>query len=176
MALVNSGSVAINSGTLKLSGGGSSSSGSFAVPAATTLDFNSSYALNGTTQVSGPGSVTLASGTLTLASGVIYDVTGGLSGTGGSATFGTGDTFGPSIVQSGGGTIVLARHHAADAGHGLGQRGTLNFSTGLGDTITTLNLTGGTLTGTDTLTVSGLTTWSSQSTLSGAAHSWPRGG
>jgi len=105
----NSGSVAVNSGTLTLGDGGSSSGGSFTVPAASTLDFDSSYALNGTTQVSGPGSVTLAAGTLTLASGVTYDVTGGLTGSGGSATFGSGDTFGPSIVQSGGGTIVFGR-------------------------------------------------------------------
>ena len=63
--------------------------GSFTVPAGSTLDFDSSFALSGTTQLSGLGSVTLAAGTLTLASGVTYDVTGGLTGSGGSATFGS---------------------------------------------------------------------------------------
>ena len=49
------------------------------------------------------------------------------------------------------------------------RNGTLNFSTGSSVTISALNLTGGTLTGTDNITVSGVTTWSSQGTLSGAS-------
>ena len=155
----NVGSVAVNSGTLTLGDGGSSGAGGFTIAASSTLAFASSYTLNGTTQASGAGSVKLAAGALTLASGVTYDVTGGLLGAGGSATFGAGDTFGPSVVQSGGGTIVFgAGTTLPTLGTVSVGSGTLNFSTGSPVTITTLNLTNaGTLTGADSLTVTGVT-------------------
>jgi hypothetical protein len=56
----NSGSVAVNSGALTLGDGGGSSGGSITIAMSSTLDFDSSYGLNGTTGVSGSGSVTLA--------------------------------------------------------------------------------------------------------------------
>ena len=173
VTLDNSGSLAINSGTLTLGGGGSaSSSGGFTVAASTTLDFNSSYSFGGSSRVSGEGSVTLASGTLTLVSGTTYDVTGGLTGTGGSATFGTGDTIG-SVVSVSAGTVVFGAgttlptlSSVSVSGGVFG--GTLNFSTGSSVTITTLTLTNGTVTGSDSINVTGTTTWKSNSTLSGS--------
>ena len=45
--------------------------------------------------------------------------------------------------------------------------GTLNFSIGVADTISSLTLSGGTVTGSDAVTVTGTTTWSSSSTLGG---------
>ena len=126
---VTSGSVAINSGTLTLDGGGSDS-GTISVLGSSTLDLASSYEVAATGKVTGTGSVTLASGTLTLDPGHTYDVTGGLTAAGGSATFGTGDTLGPVISASGGsvtfgaGTNLPALTSVTESG------GTLNFSTG----------------------------------------------
>ena len=116
VTFTNSGTVAVNSATLTLGDGGSSSAGSFTVPTGSTLDFDSSYALSGTTQVSGLGSVTLAAGTLTLASGVIYDVTGGLTGSGGSATFRVGRYLRPQHRSDQWRHDRLrCRHHPANA-------------------------------------------------------------
>ena len=164
---VTSGSVAINSGTLTLDGGGSDS-GTISVLGSSTLDLASSYEVAATGKVIGTGSVTLASGTLTLDPGHTFDVTGGLTAAGGSATFGTGDTLGPVISASGGsvtfgvGTNLPALTSVTESG------GSLNFSTGSGISIATISLTGGTLGGSDTITVSGTATWTNANSGSGS--------
>ena len=121
-----------------------------------TIDFVSSYSFDANGSITGAGTVKVASGTLTLACGAIYNVSGGLSGTDGSATFGAGDTISANISQTGTGTIVFgAGATLASSSTVAISRGTLTFSAGTSDTFASLAMSNGTLSGTDNITVTG---------------------
>ncbi len=90
VALVNSGDVQVQSGTLDLTGGGSAS-GTFEVSANATLQFGNSYTLGSPSSVTGAGTVLMSSGNLTVNTPVTMAVTnlilsGGILGGSGSVT------------------------------------------------------------------------------------------
>ena len=139
----NTGSAQVLAGALRLSGGGNSPSGSFTATAPAQLVFGGTHQLGASSSVSGTGTVEFDTGTTTLAGS--YAITGGTSATGGTGTFtGMVTNVGPLAISS----------------------GTLAFnSTGPTIATTTLQQTGGTLTGEDTVTRAPLT-WSG-GTMSG---------
>jgi hypothetical protein len=153
VALTTSGSVKLNSGTLTLSAGGTET-GSFAVASGATLDFNSgTFTMASGTSVNGAGTVETTSNfgnapTVSFASGSTYNVTGTTSVTAGSLTFNTPVT---SLAQA----LAISN-------------GTLTLTGGQAVTVGTLTMSGGTLTGTDNVTVTGLLTWTG-GTMSGAS-------
>jgi trimeric autotransporter adhesin len=157
----NTGSVSVTpSGTtLNLANGGSCGSacgGSFNVSTGATLQFGGgTFALKG--QIAGPGAIRFAA--VTVSSTGVYNVTGGTTVSSGTANFNSGATIssvGPLTVSG----------------------GTLNFSTGsvVPISVPSVNLTGGTLTGTDTLTSTGLFNWFGPSTMSGTGMTNASGG
>src|SRR5262249_23786484 len=83
---------------------------------------------------SGAGTLQLGGGTLSRAAGSVVNITGGLTGTGGSADFGSGDTISGAItLQSGSGTVNF---HAALSGPSVPSLSvlasdTLNLNPGL---------------------------------------------
>ncbi len=82
----NTGTVNIDEGTLQLSGGGTSTGGTFAVDAAATLRFSSgTYSTNNTSAISGAGDVTFTNATVTLDGA--YTVTGATTVSGGIVNF-----------------------------------------------------------------------------------------
>jgi hypothetical protein len=102
----NSGAVEVNTGTLRVIGGGTST-GTFAVANGATLDFAGAYALTGGAGVSGAGNVTFSAGTVDVAAP--YALTGTTTiGSGGRANFNTAATV-PNLALSGtlGGTAAL---------------------------------------------------------------------
>ena len=128
------GPVNVNSGTLSLTGGGSSTGASFSVSSGATLGFDSSYSIDAASTVSGAGTGEFGAGTFSRTAGSVYDVTGGLTGNGGSANFGSGDTVGGTInLQNGSGTfnfnsgLTLTSLGSITVGSG----NTLNFNSGL---------------------------------------------
>jgi hypothetical protein len=129
----NTGTVAVTSGTLALLGGGSDT-GSFVVPVASTLSFSGMTGLGSASSVTGAGAVGFAGGTADVTG--TYDITGSTSDAGavnfvaGSGTFSLGQTL--TVT---GGTTYLGR--------------------AAGLSLTTLNLSGGTLTGPENITVTG---------------------
>jgi hypothetical protein len=139
----NTGSVAANSGILLVNDNGTCSGtcgGSWSVASGDTLQLGSGTtgALSGA--ISGAGTVVFTTGTVNYTG--TYNVTGGTQATIGTANFNTGATVtstGPLNIS---------------------EDGNLNFSTGNTITTSTLTQSGGTLTGSDTLTVTGATTWS----------------
>ena len=78
-ALVNSGDVQAQSGTLDLAGGGSAS-GTFEVLANATLQFGNSYTLGPASSVTGAGTVLMSSGTVTLNGSLSLSGTNAISG------------------------------------------------------------------------------------------------
>jgi fibronectin-binding autotransporter adhesin len=154
----NTGTVTDSSGILFVNNIGICSgtcAGSWSVVSGATLQLGSgatAAAVSG--PISGAGTVQFTTGTVNYTG--TYDVTGGTQATDGTANFNSGATptsVGPLNVSD----------------------GTLNFSTG--KTVTTASLTqsGGTLEGSDTLTVSGLVTWSG-GTMSGTGITNADGG
>ncbi|HKM46001.1 MAG TPA: choice-of-anchor D domain-containing protein [Terriglobales bacterium] len=138
----NTGTVEANSGTLLIGNAGNCGGmcgGSWSVASGATLQLGSggTAALNG--GVSGAGKVNFASGTVNYTG--TYNITGGTIVSGGTANF-----VSPVTVTSTGPLTI--------------NSGTLNFSTGNTISTTTLTQSGGTLTGSDTVTVSGTLTWS----------------
>ncbi|MFQ5796053.1 MAG: CARDB domain-containing protein, partial [Candidatus Bipolaricaulia bacterium] len=142
----NSGTVDVNSGTLNLKNGGTSS-GAFSVAAGATLDFiGGNHSLDTSSSVTGAGTVDFSKSTVTISG--TYNLAGTTSVTGGTVSF-TG-----SVVNVGS-TLTI-------------DSGMADFSNIEGAiTTTTLNLSVGTLTGSSNVTVTGLTTWSS-GTMSGS--------
>ncbi|HEX2828325.1 MAG TPA: filamentous hemagglutinin N-terminal domain-containing protein [Burkholderiales bacterium] len=131
-------SVEVQSGTLRLSGGGTSSR-PFSVTG--TLDFASGaggYTVGAGSDITGSGSVVFSAGTTALDGGT-YNVAS-TQVTGGTANFNAGV-------------------NVSNIGAVLVQSGTLNLSSGEAIAAPTLTLTGGTLAGTDNVTVSGAMTW-----------------
>src|ERR1035438_5418317 len=139
----NSGAVQANTGILAISDAGSCTgmcSGTWSVATGATLQLGSggTAALSG--KISGAGTVNFgSSGTLNYTG--TYDITGGTTGSGAIVNF----TSPASVLPAGALTITS---------------GTLNFSTGKAVSVSTLTHSAGTLTGTDTLTITGLLTWS----------------
>jgi hypothetical protein len=142
VSLFNTGSVAVKSGTLDLEGGGIAS-GSFTVAAGSTLDFGHGYyAFNSGSSVSGAGTVEFPFNYWSVAfnSGSTYDVSGATVLDQGSVKF----LPGSSVKNVG---ALTLNSYAID------------FSTGSPVSVAGVNQLGGVLTGSDTVTVKGLTTW-----------------
>jgi hypothetical protein len=176
--LTNSGSVQANSGTLELNGGGTAT-GSFAVVGGATLQFstyynqrNTAFLFNAGSGVSGAGTVdftgyyatgsSVSTSSSVFASGASYDVTGATR----VDNYATVSFLAGSTVQATG-TLTID-----------GNGGTVNFSTGSAVTVGSLTVSTGyssTLTGSDTVTVSGLTTWTN-GTMSGTGTTIAQGG
>lgn len=141
IAFNNAGSIDVQSGTLKLSGGGThtgsfSGTGGLEFGGAHTLDSNSTIAVN---------AVVFSSGT-TNVGGKSYTVPGGTRVTAGTANF-TGSVTNPGAFTISNGTANISN-----------SEGVLNLPT--------LTLSGGTLAGSSTVTVSGPLTWTG-GTMSG---------
>jgi hypothetical protein len=176
--LTNSGSVQANSGTLELNGGGTAT-GSFAVVGGATLQFstyynqrNTAFLFNAGSGVSGAGTVdftgyyatgsSVSTSSSVFASGASYDVTGATR----VDNYATVSFLAGSTVQATG-TLTID-----------GNGGTVNFSTGSAVTVASLTVSTGyssTLTGSDAVTVSGLTTWTN-GTMSGPGTTIAQGG
>ena len=149
----NTGSAQVLAGALRLSGGGNSPTGSFAATAPGALVFGGTHQLGANSTVAGSGTVEFDIGATTLAGA--YDIAGGTTATGGSGTFtGTVTSVGPLTISSG----MLAFN-----------------SNGPTVATTTLQQTGGTLTGEDTVTLSGALTWTG-GTMSGTGATIAAGG
>ncbi len=155
----NTGSVSVQAGKLSLTGGGADSGpDSFTVAASSTLGFDGgTTSLSASTSVSGAGVGEFGNGTTTFATGSTYDLTGGMTVDGGTVNFNAG-----ASVQGIGTTLSLSS-------------GAVNFSDGAAINVVTLNESSGLLTGSDTVTVSGLTTWTG-GTMSGSGLTVANGG
>ena len=153
----NNGSVEVQTGTLSLRGGGTSS-GSFTADASATLGFDASYTntppfvLSATSTISGAGTAEFGSGTVN-DSGTL-NMAGGITVDGGTANF-------TSPVTSAGAALVISV-------------GTLNFSGGQPISIGTLSQSGGTLAGSDSVTVTGALMWTG-GTMSGTGSTIAEG-
>jgi len=101
---VNTGSVQVQSGTLVLSGGGSAT-GSFAVPANTTLQFGGgTYTLSSASSVTGAGNVTF-SGSSTITANGTYNITGTNTISGATVNFNVGGSASMNALTLSGGTL-----------------------------------------------------------------------
>ena len=134
----NTGSVDVQSGTLAFTEGDKgNTTGAFASAEGATLEFGGSmFTLSSGSSVTG-STVEFAAGTANI--GGTYSVAGSTLVSGGTVNFTS-----PTVTSLG--TMVLSA-------------GTANLSTGHSDTLTTLTQSGGILTGSDTVTVNGTTTW-----------------
>ncbi len=138
----NTGTVEASSGTLYIDNVGTCSGtcGSWSVASGANLQLGSAATASLSGEISGAGKVTFGpSGTLNYTG--TYDITGGTTVNGGTANF-----VSPVTVTATGSLTI--------------NSGTLNFSTGKTISTTTLTQSTGTLTGSDTLTVTGAMTWS----------------
>jgi hypothetical protein len=154
----NTGTVTDSSGILFASNVGVCSgtcAGSWSLASGATLELGggaTAAAVSG--PISGAGTVQFTTGTVNYTG--TYDVTGGTQATNGTVNFTS-----PAKLTSVGPVNI--------------GNGTINFSTGKTITATTLTQSAGTLEGTDTLTVTGATTWSG-GTQSGAGITNAEGG
>ena len=150
----NTGTVEVQSGTLRLDAGGTSS-GSFTAEASAVLAFSSgTHQLEVGSSVSAAGEVHFRGGTTDLNGA--YNVTGSTKTSGGTANFNA------SATVSSVGSVTIGG-------------GTANFSSGEAITTDRLSISSGTLAGSDTVTVTGLTTWSA-GTLKGSGQTIAQGG
>jgi hypothetical protein len=149
----NNGTLQVEAGTLNLSAGGSSG-GTFAAAASATLQFGGgTETLSGNSSMSGAGMVKFTSGTVNLNGA--YNVTGGTQVTGATVNF---------------------NHAVTSLGAVTVSNGTANFSTGSAITVGNLTLSGGTLAGSDSLSVTNLT-WSGGGAMTGTGSTIvPSGG
>ncbi|HSH15039.1 MAG TPA: hypothetical protein VLD18_03325, partial [Verrucomicrobiae bacterium] len=178
VAFNNTGMVNVNSGTLNLAGGGTDTGGTYNVAATGTLQFGGgTHDLDAASSISGAGAGVFSGGTVN--HGGTYNLTGSTTVSGGTANFmGTVTSVGASLTVSGG-TANFTGSTTTIAGIPLSiSNGTANFSSGNLISFTTLDITGGTLTGTDQVDVSGLTTWAPafQSFMSGTGMTNANGG
>jgi len=134
----SSGTVNVQTGTLSLDGGGTET-GSFSLSSGAGLKLTSSTSFSTATSIAGAGSVTFAGGASTISG--TYNPSGATTASGGSVTFNS------SHVSISNGLNITG--------------GTANFTTGDANIKpTSITLSNGDLTGTDTITTSGLLTWS----------------
>ena len=157
--ITNSGSISVTSGTLSLQSGGQAT-GSYGVGAGSTIDFgHSSWIFNSGSLVKGAGAVIFSSNPQPsyFDDGSTYDITG--------TTFQKSTSvlaFLPgSSVQSVGALTLSV--------------GGINFDTGAAVSLTSLNESGGNLTGPDTVTITGATAWTAGE-MSGAGSTVAQGG
>jgi len=150
----NSGTVDVQSGTLQLRNGGTSS-GTFEGAEGTTLNFSrGTHTLEASASVSFPD-VIFSGGTVNLAGA--YTVSGSTSVTGGTANFNPGAT-----VSNVGSSLTI-------------NAGTANFNSGDPITTTTVVLSGGgTLTGTSDIISTGVISWTG-GTMSGSGKTIANG-
>jgi hypothetical protein len=155
VAFNNSSTVNIQSGTLSLSGGGTTTStGSFSVPAGTTLDFSSgTYSLALGSSVTGAGNFSVSGATVNES---------GTFNVGGTNTFsaGTANFLGAYTIS--GNTVNIVA-------------GTANFMPSGAIAPGLLSLAGGILGASNTVTVSGMTSWTA-GTIQGNSTVNPVGG
>ena len=155
-AFDNTGSVEVQQGSLSLAGGGIDT-GSFTVDSDTILQFaGGTHALNAGSSVSGAGAVYFSAGMVNM-DGASYDVSGGTYASGGTANF-----LPAATVQSVGPLNTW-------------WDGILNFSSGEALSTSSWTQNGGELTGSDTVTVTGLLSWA-RGTMSGTGVTEARGG
>jgi hypothetical protein len=150
----NTKTVQLKTGTLRLSGGGTSS-GDINGDAATILRFGSSYELTAAGTVTSAGLVDFNSGTVNVAAA--YNVTGSTTVSGNTATA----NFTGAVVSVGSLLTITS--------------GTANFNTNSVAT-TDLVLSGGTLASRGTVTVSGTLSWSAGNMAGGGTTVLPAGG
>jgi len=144
--------VSVTSGTLSLNGGGNSS-GTFNTAAGSTLQFGGgTHFLDGASQVLGAGTNRVTSGNVTFGGNV--GVTGGITVSGGTAGFGGTVGGGVPLLVSG---------------------GQANFNGASAITFASITLSGGSLGGTNDLTVSGPFNWNG-GTLGGSGRLLANGG
>jgi hypothetical protein len=135
----NSGAVNVQAGTLALQASDSgSTSGSFDVSSGAVLSFQGNYTLATPSSVSGAGTVNFSSGTQNING--TYNITGSSAFTGGDVTFNS------PIVSLGSGPLVVSS-------------GSVDFGTNA-PTVSTMTVSGGTISGSGTVTAGGLFTWS----------------
>jgi fibronectin-binding autotransporter adhesin len=172
----NTSTVEVASGTLQLGGGGSCTSSpapikaGLQVDSGATLLFGNNY--NYETYNFDSGSYASGAGAVTFGAGV-------------SANFASGSTYNPSgetLIDtegnSGANVVFTAGSNVGALGELTIDSGVVNFSTGVTITIVSLNLAaggGGSLTGSDTVDVSGLLTWT-DGTMDGTGTTVAEGG
>ncbi len=137
--LQNSGSIDVQQGILKLSGGGTGTAGSYTAAAGQTLQFS-----GGTHDLDAATSINAAR---LLVSAGIVNVAGSYSAT-------------ESSTVSNGTLNILTGASVTSAGALAISGGTASFSSGSAVSVPSLSLTGGVLAGSDTITVTGATAWS----------------
>ncbi len=163
ITLNNTGTIDAESGTLSLAGGGTlGGSGALTADSGATLGFGGgTFTVAATSGIFGAGSANFSGGTTTDAGP--YDIATATIVSGGTANLqGAIVDLGPSITASGGALNLTGS--IAGGAYSLGggiviSGGTVNLSTGAAFTTSQLMESGGNLTGPDTLTVTGLTTW-----------------
>jgi len=139
----NQGTVNINEGSLALTGGGTHT-GDFTTEAGTTLEFGGgTHDISG--DVTGPGTVEVSAGTVTVTGGT-YDVTGNSTTVSGGTL-----TFNNAAVLTSLGPLSLSS-------------GLINLLSSEAVSIPSFQFSGGSLTGTDTITVTGPITVSGSGT------------
>jgi hypothetical protein len=142
----NSGTVNVDAGTLLIHGG--TDTGTYAVDEGATLMFSTgTHDLNSGSSIVGAGIVDFSAGTVNING--TYNITGSTSFTGGTANFNAAAT-----VISVGSTMTITS-------------GTANFSSGDAIDIMNLTISTGTLSGSDTVTVSGLFNWTGYGWVAG---------
>jgi hypothetical protein len=163
--LNNTGKVSVNSGTLDLGGSGAGT-GTFSAASGATLQFGTysytDYAFNAGAVVGGPGTIQFGPNVAAqFASGATIKVTGS------------------TVIDSGGNTdtniVFAAGSKVQSVGALTIKTGVLNFSTGSPVTVASLTQSDGTLTGSDAVTISGLTAWTG-GTMSGTGSTVAAGG
>jgi hypothetical protein len=171
---VNSGTVEVASGTLHLGGGGASPWSALAVSAGFTVDSGATlelagdsgdkaYTFNPKGYINGAGAVDFASGAAaTFANGATYNVTGTTDIKTGSVAVDI--TFTPHSTVGSLGALTITT-------------GVLNLSTGSTSPIpvSSMTMSSGTLTGSDTVGVTGLLTWTG-GVMEGAGSTVAAGG
>ncbi|MGA2231470.1 MAG: putative Ig domain-containing protein [Tepidisphaeraceae bacterium] len=159
--LNNTGTVEVKGGTLTLNGGSTGTGATYLVDSGATLVVdNGTYTFDAATSIRGAGTVTFSGGTNTVNG--TYDITGSTIFTGGATTFSSGSTvtsLGNGSLLVSGGSVTFDSSIAGLVSGPLVVTGTLNLVAN-SLSVTTVALTGGAITGTGSLSSSGLFTWS----------------
>lgn len=158
----NSGAVNVNTGSLQLSGGGSSS-GSITLASTSNLRLTGDYEFASGSSVNGPGSVQIVSGTTTFtgtnSASAHFSVTGGTATFSGNTVSSGGGTFSGGTLN-GTGSVAFANAITL-AGTTLGGSGTLSANGGA-TVAGSFSFNGG-----RTLQLAGNSTWSNGSIYGG---------
>ncbi|HUP61678.1 MAG TPA: hypothetical protein VNA69_14805 [Thermoanaerobaculia bacterium] len=156
--LNNTGTVNVQSGTLRFANGGTSS-GPFNVSSGATLQFyGGTHNLNAGANLTGAGSVTVTSGTANVAA--TYDIGTATTVSGGTLTL-TGNVVSLGTLTASSGTFNLNTNTTVTAlGAVTISGGALNLNSTASFTMTGLTLSNGTFGGTSAVTISGTFAWS----------------